>query len=203
MNLLKRLMLLLIFITVILSAEQPPKPNQNETTYFDIELEYIKVSELLITATKVIKQEKKRWENIHGNPIGDIVNVIDKNDNVTIDIEINTQVDTIINNQPITRKYIIGTPKNKNINTNLDFIILATYSISDGLKPAICVGYKPFRKVNIGMLKKVGASIYTTIYSAGSTLYYCPTDHLSLHIMGGYSIAAKDVSLGLGIGAQF
>ena len=191
-------------MTLILSvSSQANNQNSKPDKEFVVEDEYVKVAELLKVSTSVIKQEKKRWQAIHSNPISDKVNITTKKDSIIIDIEIDTYINNMLNNQPITRTYTIGSPKNKDITTNLDFIILAMYSITDGLRPAICIGYRPFRKLNMGMLKDTGASVYCSIYSIGGTIYYCPIKNLSLHIICGYSVSSGNTTVGVGVGAQF
>lgn len=198
---------MIIILNIGQSAEkrESPRNNSNPEPYdICIEDEYIKVSELLKVSVKTLKEEKKRWTEIHRNPIKDKVEVKSEDKSTYVSVRIDTQISNMVNSQPITRVYTIGRPTQKLFSTSIDFAILAMYSIADGLRPAVSIGYRPLSNLNsFEILKNIGGGIYTNLYSAGGSVYYLPTVYISFHIMVGYSLKVEGVSYGVGIGAHF
>src|SRR5210317_861345 len=140
-------------------------------------------------SSRILKQERQRWEGIHSNPITDKVKVTQDNSKemIAIDVIIDTKVENEINNQPITRQYVIDfMPPRRTLTKYVDFMVGVGYVfkpahgndfgeyLKDTLRPTISVGVRPFvfLKNRIEALSGLGFAAQSMFFNTGIMMYY-------------------------------
>ena len=163
----------------------------------------------LKTCNDLLIQEKQRWETIHNNPVTDKWEVTKDttNDNMVIKVTIDDNVKNIINDQPIQRSYTLSPVDNRFLKP-FDSILGACFVTSDGFRPYLGIGYRPYQQIKkylgYSFPDEIGISIGTTCYSLDTTIYYMPKQipNSIIFIGSGVTIKGEPLAL-LGIGLVF
>lgn len=173
-----------------------------------------KMIRLLGTCSRILKEERQRWVNIHRNPIPDDVKIEEVESGYKFRVTIETGVKNEVNRKPITRVYEVLDKKkqerferskffgNLSQKVEVDAFILASGSYRAGWRPAFAAGLR-FTALP-GPLSDIGIGAYTTLLSAGGSVYYT-SKHifgLSLHILLGTNWQGQ-FSPGIGVGYKF
>lgn len=209
MTWLKRLILLSIVMIPLYVIGDPSSEKDEKILVSKKELEktirQLEISNSLLKKHRLIfEQEKKRWTEIHSNPVTDKYSIekTDKSGEYVIKLEIGSSVKNEINSEPITRSIPL-TIDEGNFLQEFDLNIIAWAGIEYGLKPAVSICYNP------GAIKALtgqdlGVGVYTNIYTSGIDFQYTheKMKRLSFHVTIGTSITGKIIP-GIGIGAKF
>lgn len=202
-----QMLLIALILTVAFGVSLQAKDPPHKDTCPQITQEYDKCIMTLKQYRDLVRLEQKRWKKLHANPIDDIILVEDTKENVIIRIKIKSKVNTIINDQAITRKYTLqrirADPRN-NFWKSINLSLIASYNYNTGFRPAFAAGFRPFSLIkNSGFFSGIGIGGYTNITSTGASLYYAFQKlPLTIHFLMGSTYDGKPTP-GCGIGLYF
>ena len=138
---------------------------------------------LLTETRELLGQEKIRWQRIHETPYTDQVTLTQTGKELTIDVCIDPKVQNIINKEPITRKYVFEQNTVKRLWYVPPYAGVAAHVSADGLRPALYAGWGK-EILTYGIYHGyVGAGPYTTLTSAGCTIFYRDSMWYTVSIM--------------------
>jgi len=178
MHLLKHLMILLIVLISIPAIGV--RPSDKET------------AAAIRQASSLLKQENTRWKNIHSNPLKEEIILIEEEKTFKIILTIDPFVRNIINNQPISREYIIDKAQKPNrgifnsIISDSDIYFMGGFNTNKDTDIGLLLGYHPNFMYNFG----VGPLVCTRSLSM---MVYCSAGKIDL----------SHVIIGLGVGTDY
>ena len=195
-------------------TEDPKKPKK----VFNLEAEYRRACIALEHANKLLKEERKRWEEIHKQKIETQpkeAELTTTKEDITVKVTIEPKVENEINSQPITREYHFGRKPSNSLLDYLDIGVMFSYSISAsnedlvgvrGLLPGLFLGVRPldhWAKIP-DQARGWGLGVYCNILTAGGTIYYShpKMQNASIHLLVGWDYKGN-ITPGLALGVRF
>ena len=150
----------------------------------------------LVQCQTLLREEKQRWNMIHGNPPPDKVIVTKEGENLIVNVTIDDSVKNIINNQPITRTYTL-TPNDCNILSFADIMVSGSYITAVGWRPTLGIGYAP------NFAQGFGITANTSLLNINGGIYYRikQVPHIFIQVLVGATFTGQ-LTLGLGVGVR-
>jgi len=155
------ILLLISLISLLLAA----KPDDKDT------------AAALRQSSTLLKQEGIRWKSIHGSPSKDEVILIEEETSFKILLTIDPVVKNIVNNQSITREYVINKEpdlKRGWLNTIIadsDLYFMGGFNTNLNTDIGILAGYHPRMLHNFGIGPMICIrSLYVVVYYSGGKI---------------------------------
>ena len=159
-------------------------PSDNEKS--DITKNHKEAIEELKVCATLLSEEKDRWTKLHTNPVADKWNVTKlENGDMSIHIEIDTGVQNIINDQPISRTYTLE-PENKHLIPYCDVLLGAQLVYPEGPRPLVGIGFSP------KLFRGIGIAAETSLMGISAGVYYVPPQIPYAAIFAGPGINIKN-----------
>ena len=152
---------------------------------------------------QLLVQERERWTKLHTNPVPDKHSLSKTSDgDYKLEITIDTGINNVINNQPLTRSINLRLEPNSFF-APVDLLLLATATYPGGLRPAFGIGVlPPFLKNTY--FSNVGFGAYSSIFTSGATVYYTHPKMrmLAVNLLMGVTLDGH-LAGGLGVAVRF
>lgn len=210
--------LLLLIASGLFSATPSKKAETPKKQKIDLESEYVRAITALEKATKLIKQEQKRWTEIHKKKIQtkpEEATLETTEDDIIVRVTIQPKVENEINAQPITREFHFGRKPSDGFFDYADLGLMGTYTWClkneniqgiRGLLPGLFLGLRlldHWAKIPKAA-RGWGFGAYCNVFTAGATLYYShpAMKHASLHLLVGWDYKGN-IAPGFALGVRF